>query len=83
MNLMSIGDLFCTHLFHKYLLSTYYGPASNVGAEKIVRNKIGPLTCSLPYPLASELLPQMDRFSRLTSIRVALAGCLSQPEQLS
>lgn len=83
MNLMSIGALSCIHLFYKYLRSTYYVLVSELGTEKIVRNKIGPHTCSLPYPLAGEVLPQVDGLSRLTSIHLALAGCLSQPEQLS
>lgn len=45
-------------------------------SEKIVRNKIGPHTCSFPSPLAGEVWPQMDRFSKLTSIYSALAVCI-------
>lgn len=51
------GALSYIHLFYKYSLSIYYVPASGVGTEKTVRNKIRTHTCSLSYPLAGKVLP--------------------------
>lgn len=65
---------------------------SGLGPEKIVRDKkISRDTHSLPHPLAGEVLPQMDRFSKTDfcarrfgcPLRPSTAVSLSQPEQLS
>ena len=65
MDLVSLEALLCVHWCCKCLLSTYWVPVSGSGPEKIVRNeKVRLHTCSLPYLLAGEVLPQRDRFFR-------------------